>query len=135
MRIPAILMMLLIALSMRGVTEAQVDQGPAVRWSLDEVAETMEVGSSKTLTITMRSRVDLANVSLWLSPSVSQLITVKPSLIETLPANQEQEITLTIRIPASAQTGEEGGTLHVKRGEATVPAPLGINLRLMPKKN
>jgi uncharacterized membrane protein len=135
MKVPAILMMLLIAFPMRGVIPAQVEQGPAIRWSLDEIAETLEVGSSKSLTIKMQSRVDLANVSLWLSPSVSQLMTVKPSLIEMLPANQELEITVTIRVPAGAQTGEEGGTLHVKRGEATVPAPLGINLRLMPKKN
>jgi len=115
-----------------GITVAQ---GPRIRWSVEDISETIAAGSVRTVTLGLQTGSDLPEVSLWLSPSIRDLATVKPASLSSLPANQDQELVLTFRIPIGMKLGEEGGTLHVKQGEKTVPVPLNINLLITAKGN
>jgi hypothetical protein len=102
-----------------------------IRWSLPEVSETVEAGAAKSVTITLSSTQRLDKVSLWATPSVAPFLAIKPTGFDSITANQPHEVVLTFAAPVSAPAEEHGGTLHVKLGEATVPVPLTIGLRVV----
>jgi len=110
-------------------------QGPPGRgrisWSVPEVSETVRAGSSKPVRITLLSAQDLSNVTLWVSPSLEQVLSIKPVRFDTLAAGRNYEVTLTFAARASEPAGEHGGTMHVKLGEATVPVPLTIAVKVI----
>ena len=110
-------------------------QGARIRWSVEQVSETITAGSMKSVTISLRSSSDLSDVSLWLPPSISELVTVKPAFLASLADNEDQELTLTFSIPGGAEVGEVGGTLQVKRGDPTVPTPLNIHIVITARGN
>src|SRR5262245_56194491 len=85
---------------------AQAPGTSRIRWSVEDISETMAAGATKSVTLRVECTRDLPNVSLWLSPSLRELVTVKPAAFESLTANQPQEITLTIRIPPGAPAEE-----------------------------
>ncbi|MBI3694748.1 MAG: hypothetical protein HY238_07910 [Acidobacteria bacterium] len=136
-RTPLPFLALVVALALAGLGRAAAaPPGPArVRWSVPEVSETITAGTKKAVTITLRSTHDLANVSLWMSPSLHQLVTIKPMRFDSLAANQDYEVILAFEAPAAAPAEQHGGTVHVKLGEATVPVPLTIGLRVTRRQN
>ena len=130
------LFVLLATLALESGRAAPLQRGPArVRWSVSEVSDTITAGTKKTVTVTLRSTHELANISLWMSPSLEQVLTIQPARFETLAAGQDHEVKLIFVAPASAAAEEHGGTVHVKLGEATVPAPLTIGVRVTRRLN
>ena len=102
--------------------------GPArITWSVPEVSETVTAGAKKQVTITLRATAELTNVALWISPSLEDVLTLSPARFESLAANQDYKLVLTFE---ASSPGDRGGTIHVKLGEATVPAPLTIALKV-----
>ena len=126
------LALILVTLDFAGIGNAF--QGPPGRgrisWSVAEVTETVATGTNKTVRVTFQSAQELTNVSIWLSPSLEQVLTVKPPRFDKLAAGKDYEVTLTFAARASDPAGEHGGTMHVKLGEATVPVPLTVALRI-----
>ena len=109
------------------VGAAPAPPGPArITWSVPEVSETITAGTKKEVTITLRASAELTNVALWMSPSLEEVLTLNPTRFDSLAPNQDYKVVLTFE----ASSGEHGGTIQVKLGEATVPAPLTIALRV-----
>ena len=98
-----------------------------ISWSVPEVSEAITAGGKKQVTITLRASAELTNVALWVSPSLEGVLTLNPERFDSLSADQEYKVVLTFQ---GATAGEHGGTIHVKLGEATVPVPLTIALRV-----
>lgn len=125
-----------IGLIFLAVTGSAV-QGPPgtarIRWSVEGISESIKPGSRKVVTLTIRSTQELNGASLWISPSLRHILTIRPARLESLAANQNHELQLTFEVPATAPAEEHGGTVHVKLGEATVPVPLTVDIRVMPR--
>src|SRR5688572_29853111 len=114
------LALFLVTLNLAAIGDAF--QGPPgrgrINWSVAEVTETIAAGANKTVRVTFQSAQELTNVSIWLSPSLEQVLTVKPPRFHKLAAGKDYELTLTFAARASEPAGEHGGTMHVKLGEA-----------------
>lgn len=103
-----------------------------ISWSQPEVRAYVAKGHSQTATVSFRSTDSLKNVTLDVVPALRPFVTLRPTQLGSLPANQEQTVTISIVIPASAGIGAHDGTIHVRSGSTTIARPLAVSLTIDP---
>jgi uncharacterized membrane protein len=83
-------------------------------------------GESTSSDLTFTSSQNLTNVTLSVVPQIAPFVTVQPSSISSLAANQTQSVHLSIAIATTTAFGTYDGTLHLKRGTATFPQTVKV---------
>ena len=73
----------------------------------------------------------LPNASLFMTPSISGLVSVAPPGSGTIPAGQTGTIYPRVSIPASTPLGTYDGTIHIMSGNATVAEPLSVIIHVV----
>jgi len=99
---------------------------PKITWSTTSVSVILSPGESTSSDLTFTSSQNLTNVSLGVVTQIAPFVTVQPSSISSLAANQTQSVHLSIGIPTNAKFGTCDGTIQLKSGTTTFPQTVKI---------
>lgn len=103
---------------------------PKVQWSQPQLLEFLLPSQQRRLTVTFRSDRSLADVEVFLTPSLANLVTVTPQTFKKIAANNNTQLTLTLKAPATSEVKFDG-TLHLRpttNPKSTYASPLALTL-------
>lgn len=103
-------------------------------WSAKRVERVVAAGASDSVTVTLTSNVDVANVSLRIPGGLGRITNatvagVAQGATFNLKANSPVNVTLTTTVPAGALESQ-GGVVQVLAGGRNMPASLKVLVRL-----
>jgi hypothetical protein len=97
-----------------------------VMWTPEEIKITAYPGTSHSLTVELKNRIVISNVSLFVSPEISRFFSIGPFGPSTMPAGISVNLPAVVEIPASAPLGTYEGTVHLRSGRRTIPRTLKV---------
>jgi hypothetical protein len=115
----------------RSIPLMQASTTPPISWSVSKLTEIMFPGTSSTTKVNFRSNTTIQNVTINLTPSLNGIATVSPTSLPFVVANQDYQVTLTLKAPPEFIKREFGGTIQIRSGETapmTYAVPLEIGL-------
>jgi hypothetical protein len=135
-----ILILGLIALLLLSVTGAAAqertggDRGrnrpePRITWRPAGVVQAVAPGQTVQINVTLKSNVDLSNVTLHMPRMLGRVMRAEPRSFARLPANTPTRVTFTVHMPADRTEGV-GGAVVVTAGDRVIPTPLNVRLPL-----
>ena len=101
---------------------------PKVIWSEKQVKLQLSPGSGDVRQVTFTSDHNLQNVTIEAVPEIANLVTIQPSTIATVFADQAQTVSLFFSIPSGTTVGLHEGTIHVRFGSQTIPQTLKLSI-------
>lgn len=101
---------------------------PKVSWSPSRISVVVPIGSTSSTTASFTSTNTLENVSVTAVPEIAQFIKLDPNSFATVPANQAQNVLLSLSVPQSAKPGTVEGTIHIQDGSRTLPQTLKVTV-------
>src|SRR5713101_45302 len=105
--------------------------GPTITWSQPTILEFLVPGQNKTLAMTFRSNQTLSNLSVFVTPSLSSLVTGTPATFSTIVANQAYQLSLRLQAGAQSEVKFDG-TVQIKSAapgsSATYAQPLPMTI-------
>src|SRR5688500_16003886 len=90
------------------------DKSPTIGWSVLSLTGTLFPGTSSTTNVTMRSSENLSNVIVEMTPPLKNVVSVNPSSFSSITANQNYQLTFTLKAPPEFKKREFGGTIHLR---------------------
>ncbi len=105
---------------------ATASSQPKITWSTTSVNVILSPGESTSSDLTFTSSQKLTNVTLSVVPQIAPFVTVQPSSISSLAANQAQAVHLSIAIATNTAFGTYDGTLQLKSGTTTFPQTVKV---------
>lgn len=102
-----------------------------VSWNQPEVIVSVAAGQEAHIGVSLTSRADLAEANLAVVPALKAFVTTEPSQLPLLPAGEPVPVWLRFAIPAGSPPGVYEGTIHLRRGAATIARPLKIRLKVL----
>ena len=96
-------------------------------WSQPRVIQTMTLGQTAEVKMTLMSSADLANVTLRVPGGLGRVVKVEPASFAQLKAGVATPVTLTIRMP-SQNAHSQGGVVQVRSGMRALPHALKVKL-------
>lgn len=103
---------------------------PKITWSKKQIEVVLSPGESTTKTLTFTSTQGLQNVVIEPVPKIAPFLSIQPSTIANVPANQPQSVQVLFAIPAAATLANYEGTIHVRSGSQTLAHPLVLTLHV-----
>src|SRR5712691_1513153 len=94
-----------LSVAMPAATLAGTSTQPKITWSTTSINVILSPGESTSSNLTFTSSQQLTNISLSVVPQIAPFVTVRPSSISSVPANQAQSVQLSLVIPPSATLG------------------------------
>ncbi len=101
-----------------------------VSWSQHPVTATLAAGSTYSTTVVFTSTVDLNNVTLRLTPSLKNVVTITPTTFVSITAGTPYTVEIDVAMPANAHRSSYGGTLTVRTGNRAIAKPLQLHFWL-----
>lgn len=101
---------------------------PKVIWSEKHISLQLSPGSGEVRQVTFTSDHNLKNVVIEAVPQIADLVSVQPSSIASVFADQAQTVSLFFSIPSGTTLGLHEGTIHVRVGSTTIPQTLKISI-------
>jgi len=101
--------------------------GNTIEWLVPETSTAADLLDAGVATVEFKSKVDLEDVAVWLTPSLKGLV-ADPLLFETITKDTVYSIELTLEDPP---THTLGGTLHLRStGGRSLARPLPLNIKV-----
>jgi murein DD-endopeptidase MepM/ murein hydrolase activator NlpD len=101
-----------------------------ITWSENTLNVTLPSGGQTTRTLTFTSDQALENIVIEPVPTIARFVSVQPASIATVPVGQPLTITLNFSAPQGTKEGLYDGTIHVRRGAATIPEVLKVGIEI-----
>jgi len=108
------------------------DTAPTISWSVTKLTSTMFPGTSSTTIATFRSDQNLAGVVVEATSSLDGIVSVNPASFPSIIANQNYQLTFTLKAPLEFKKRSFGGTIHIHndgKPPKTYAKPLKVGLR------
>ena len=102
-----------------------------VSWSQPEVSISVAAGQEAHIGVSLTSRKELASTNLSVVPALKAFVTTEPSQLPMLPAGQSVPVWLRFAPPSGSRPGVYQGTIHLRKGAATIALPLKIRLKVL----
>jgi hypothetical protein len=128
---------LIILLAMAFIISPAVAKGKQPRriiWSQDSVAAPIAPGVTFSTTVTFTATRDLSNVTFCWTPSVGNILTVQPSVINSITSGTSTMLALQIIIPADMKRRNYNGNLWVLSNGKKLNKPLHLRFKIKPAK-
>lgn len=111
--------------------------GSTITWSQPQILEFLLPQQKKTLTLTFRSNQNLSKVVTFVAPALSSVLTVSPTSFSQIAANQNYQVTLSVKAPTQSEVKFDG-TVQIKAtiGSSTTyaqPLPLTVVVHGQPE--
>jgi hypothetical protein len=103
---------------------------PKISWSENRVEVEVAPGSGATRQLTFTSDQNMQDVTVETTPSLAGLLSLQPNSIHSVFADQAQTVTLLVSAPADASPGHRSGTVHLRRGNQTIPQTLKVEVEV-----
>jgi len=97
-------------------------------WSESHLFVTLFPGEAVSRSVQFTSAADLDQLTIGVVPAIAAFMHVDPLSLETVVGNQPQPIQLLFQAPTTAVVGTYEGTIHVRRGTATLPDTLKVTV-------
>jgi hypothetical protein len=107
---------------------------PAILWEPRSIDVPGIPGQSATTHVTATFRSDTPATTVWITPSLSDYITVEPASLGPQAAGSEVMFTIHSNLPVGSDVSHRGGTLHLRDGHRTIARPLNVNLQPWPSR-
>ncbi len=107
-------------------TLAATTTQPKITWSTTSINVILSPGESTSSDLSFTSSQLLTNVTLSAVPEIAPFVSLQPSTISSLAANQVQSVHISIAIPSGITLGTYSGTIHVLSGSQTLPRTLKL---------
>lgn len=101
-----------------------------ITWSEKTLNITIPSGGKTTRTLTFTSDQSLENVVIEPVPGIASFVSVQPASITLVPAGQPTTVTLNFSVPQATAEGLYDGTIHIRRGAATIPEVLKVGVEV-----
>jgi hypothetical protein len=95
-------------------------------WTPARIDQTVSPGQSVSVTATVSSPVDVANLTLAATGGLAKMVTITPSSL-SLKAGVPATVTIAISAPASG-AHSQGGSIKAKLGKRSLPGSLKIKI-------
>ncbi len=108
---------------------AQKSAKPTIKWSQKEVVEFVLPNTTKNVSVSFRSGINLNNVIFFITPGLRNVVSVNPSQFPAISAGNNYNLTLTVNSNSQSQVKFEG-TVHLRDNlnYATNALPLPVTV-------
>ena len=121
----ASILLLLIA------TPATPQELGGITWQQSSYSVALVAGTVQTVTLSFTASQPVLDGSVFVTPSISGLLSIASLGNGTIPAGQMVDLAATVSVPLATPTGTYEGTLHVRSGFGTVAAPLPVTIQVV----
>src|SRR5260370_18951653 len=83
---------------------------PKITWSLPELSTTMFPGTTSTTSVPFQSDQDISGLVVEATPSLNGIVSVSPSSVASITANQTYQLTVNLIATPEFQKRSFGGT-------------------------
>lgn len=102
---------------------------PTFTWTPSLLTQTVGVGQSKTVAVTLKASEAAANVTVVVVPELAPYIRVSPSSFQTIQKDAETTLNVIFAPGPSAKLGTYQGTIHLTlKGTLAKPLPVSITV-------
>jgi hypothetical protein len=124
----SILILAILSSPLFPVAVSFAEAQPKVIWSEKHVRLQLSPGSGEVRQVSFISDHNLKNITIEAVPQIANLVSVQPSTIASVFADQAQTVSLFFSIPSGTTVGLHEGTIHVRAGSQTLPQTLKISI-------
>lgn len=103
---------------------------PQITWSMSSIEPILSPGETGSIAVTFKSSVSLQNATLQASSSIAPYVTFSPSSFASVPANQNQSLTVTVTIPGETTLADLTGTIQLSSRAENYDQALGALLHI-----
>jgi hypothetical protein len=86
---------------------------PKITWSQPSLVEFSLPSSTRDLTVTFQSNRNISNAEVFVTPSLTSVLSVSPRTFSQIRANQQNQLTIRMTAPSQSQLKFDG-TIHVR---------------------
>ncbi len=101
---------------------------PKITWSEKQLNLQLSPGSGEVRQVTFTTDHNLQNVTIEAVPEIAGLVSLQPTTIANVFADQAQSVSLFFSIPTGTSFGLHEGTIHVRTGSQTLPQTLKVSI-------
>ena len=102
-----------------------------ISWNPDRLELEAMQGLAQTLMVEMTSTVAVSSPTVFVTPSLTDVLSVYTEGLESIPAGQTVRLPITVQIPLYAHAGTYAGTIHIQNGNKTLSHPLQVKIRVL----
>ena len=106
---------------------------PNITWSSSSVEPILSPGESASQDMTFRSDRSFQNAVVEVIGNVATFVTISPSSFASIPAGQDQTVSLSFSVPQGTSLGTLNGTIQVRSGGQTLSQTLSVLLNIWQK--
>lgn len=111
-------------------TSLQPKGQPRITWSENQIEVILSPGESLSRDLAFTSTLDVQNIVIEPVPTLAPFVSIQSNSFASVPAGQQQSVTMTFSIPPGATLGTYDGTVHIRLGSQTLPQTLKISLNI-----
>lgn len=126
----ALLILAILSSPLFPVAVSFAEAQPKVIWSEKHISLQISPGTGQVRQVTFTSDHNLKNVMIEAVPQIANLVSVQPTTIASVFADQAQTVSLFFSIPSGTTLGLHEGTIHVRVGSLTIPQPLKVSIEV-----
>ena len=102
-----------------------------ISWLPERIEESVSEGMTKEIKVSFISRVDLQDMSLWVTPELRPFIKVEPNYFKKIKAHVPYEVVIDLAVPHGVRLGSYDGTIHLRHHHKTYPQTLKVELAVI----
>ena|SRR5687768_110523 len=125
-----ILMLAILSSPLFPMAVSFAEAQPKVIWSDKHISLQISPGTGQVRQVTFTSDHNLKNVTIEAVPQIANLVSVQPTTIASVFADQAQTVTLFFSIPSGTTSGLHEGTIHIRHGSLTIPQTLKVSINV-----
>jgi hypothetical protein len=118
----------LLALAAIVLTPSPAPADPVIRWTPQSVIENVTPGASKTISVSLVSSEDVANVAVRVVPALEPFVQIGPTSFPQLLKGQPATLSVTIAANHETPFGVFDGTIHLTLSQKTLAKSLPLNV-------
>ena len=99
-----------------------------ITWSTTSTFVLLAPGQSNSEDLSFTSNANLPSVVIEAVPEIASFLAVQPSSLPAVPADQVEGIGITFSVPSGMALGLYSGTVHIRRGNQTLPQTLKVSI-------
>jgi hypothetical protein len=122
-----------VVLLLRSAVGLTTISHPPIVWEPASLEVPGIPGQQASVQVRATIRSDLPALTAWLTPSLSDYLTVEPASFGPQAAGTEVTLTIRSTLPPGSTIGDRGGTLHLRDGNRTVARPIPLRLTAWPR--
>jgi len=102
-----------------------------ISWLPERIEESISEGMTKEIKVSFISRVDLQDMSLWVTPELKPFIKVEPNYFKKIEAHVPYEVVIDLAVPHGVKLGSYDGNIHLRHHHKTYPQTLKVELAVI----